>query len=81
VLNVEPVCGSVGVGDGVTDTCFVSGVNPPPIGTGFVIDVDPSTVDLEFEPEYEATFRNERAKDSADDWPVLELSNRDKTLL
>jgi hypothetical protein len=42
-------------------------VNPPPIGTEFVIDVDPSSVDPEFELEYEVTFRNECAKDSADD--------------
>jgi hypothetical protein len=28
VLNVKPVCGSVGVGDGLADTDFISGVNP-----------------------------------------------------
>jgi hypothetical protein len=28
VLNVEPVCGSVGVGDGVANTCFILGVDP-----------------------------------------------------
>jgi hypothetical protein len=32
-------------------------------------------------PEYEATFRDERAEDSIDDRPVPELSNRYKALL
>jgi hypothetical protein len=33
--TVEPVCGSVGVGDGVVDTMFISSVDPQPITTGF----------------------------------------------
>jgi hypothetical protein len=28
VYAVEPVCGSVGLGDGVADTGFISGVDP-----------------------------------------------------
>jgi hypothetical protein len=39
VYAVELVCGSVGVGDGVADTGFISGVDPQPIGTGFALDV------------------------------------------
>jgi hypothetical protein len=30
---------------------------------------------LEFMLEYEVVFEDERVEDSADDWPVLELSN------
>jgi hypothetical protein len=81
VYAVEPVCGSVGVGDGVADTSFISGVDPQPIGTGFSINVDPSFVEPEFMPKYEAMFGDERAEDSADNRPVPELSKRDKTLL
>jgi hypothetical protein len=33
MLNVEPVCGSVGVGDDAADMGFISGVDPQPIGT------------------------------------------------
>jgi hypothetical protein len=73
VYAVEPVCGSVGIGDGVVDTVFILGVGPQPIGTRFTLDVDPSFV----EPEYEATFRDERAEDSVDDRSVPELSKRD----
>jgi hypothetical protein len=32
-------------------------------------------------PEYDATFRDERVNDSADDRPVPELNNKDKVLL
>jgi hypothetical protein len=81
VLNVEPVCGSVDVGDGVADTDFIPGVDPQPIATEFSLDVDPSFIKLEFMSEYEAAFRDERAEDSADDRPILVLSNKDKTLL
>jgi hypothetical protein len=56
VYAVEPVCGSVSVGDGVTDTDFISGVDLQPISTGFVLDVDLSFVKPEFMPKYEATF-------------------------
>jgi hypothetical protein len=39
VYAVEPVCRSVGDGDGVADTGFISGVDPQPIGTGFALDI------------------------------------------
>jgi hypothetical protein len=81
VLNVEPVCGSVGVGDVVADTGFNLGVDPQLIATGFALDVDPSFIKLEFMLEYETTFGDERAEDSVDDRPVPELSNTDKALL
>jgi hypothetical protein len=45
MLNVEPVCGSVDVGDVVVDTGFISGVDPQPIATGFVLNFDPSFVE------------------------------------
>jgi hypothetical protein len=76
-----PVCESVGVGDGVANTVFISGVDPQPIATGFALDVDLSFIELEFMSEYEATFGDERAEDSANDRPVRELSKRDKALL
>jgi hypothetical protein len=81
MLNVEHVCGSVGVGDVVADTRFISGVDTQPIVTGFALNVDLSFVEPEFMPEYEAAFGDERAEDSADDRSVPELSNRDKALL
>jgi hypothetical protein len=81
MLNEEPICGSVGVGDAAVDTGFISGVDPQPIAIGFVLDVDPSFVEPEFMPEYEAAFGDERAEDSADDRPIPELSKRDKALL
>jgi hypothetical protein len=80
VLNMEPVCRSVGVGDGVADTGFI-GVDPQPIATGFALDVDMSSVELDLMPKYETMFGHERAEDSVDDLPVPELSNRDKALL
>jgi hypothetical protein len=79
--TVEPICESVGVGDGVTDTMFISGVDPQPIATGFALDVDPSFVELKFMPEYEAALGDERLEDSVDDRPVPELSKRDNALL
>jgi hypothetical protein len=66
-LNVEPVCGSVGVGDVIIDTRFILGVDPLPIATRFTPDVDPSFIEPEFLPEYEAAFGDERAEDSTDD--------------
>jgi hypothetical protein len=81
VLNVEPVCESVDVGDVVADTEFILGVNPQPIATRFALDVDPSFIALEFMPKYETTFGDEHADDSADDRPIPELSNRDNALL
>jgi hypothetical protein len=81
VYVVEPVCRSVGVGDGVADTGFISGVDPQPIGTRFALDIDPSFVEPEFIPEYEAVFEDEHAEDSANDRPVPKLSKRDKALL
>jgi hypothetical protein len=65
VLNMELVSRSVGVDDTVANAEFIS-------------DVDSQ---LEFIPEYEATFGHERAEDSTDDRLVPELGNRDKVLL
>jgi hypothetical protein len=73
VLNEEPVCGSVGVGDAAVDMGLISGVDPQPIATGFALDVDLSFIKPEFMPEYETTFGDERVEDSADDRPVPEL--------
>jgi hypothetical protein len=56
-------------------------VGPQPIATRFVLNVDLHIIEPEFMPEYEAVFRDERAKDSVDDRPDPELSNRDKALL
>jgi hypothetical protein len=81
VLNVEHVCGSVGVDDIVADMGFILGVDPQPIATGFTLYVDLSFVEPEFIPKYETSFRDERAEDSADDRPVPELSNRDNAML
>jgi hypothetical protein len=74
--TVEHVCGSVGVGDVLLDTCFISGVDPQPIS----LDVDLSFMELEFISEYEAAFGDELAEGSADDRPVPELCKWDKTL-
>jgi hypothetical protein len=79
--TVEPLCGSVGVGDGDADTVFVSTVDPQPIATRFVLDVDPSFVEPEFILEYEVAFGDERAEDSANDRPVPELSKMNKAML
>jgi hypothetical protein len=83
LLNMEPVSGSVGVGVGdvVADMGMILGVDPQPIATVVALIVDVFSVEPEFMSEYDATFRDERAEDSADDRPVLELSNRDKVLL
>jgi hypothetical protein len=81
MLNVEHVSGSVGVGDAVTDTGFISYVDPQSTATCFTLYVDPPFVELEFMLEYEMAFGNERAEDSADDRPVPELSNRDMAQL
>jgi hypothetical protein len=81
VLNVEPVCRSVSVGDAGDDTWFNSSVDPQSFATGFALDVDPSFIDLEFMLKYEATFVDERLVDSANDQPVPKLSNMDKALL
>jgi hypothetical protein len=64
MLNIEPVCGSVGIDDVVTDMGFVSGVDHLSIATGFTPDVDPSFVEPEFMLEYEATFRDECAEEN-----------------
>jgi hypothetical protein len=71
----------MGVRDAVADTRFISGVDPQPITTGFILDVDPSFIEPEFMPKYEAVFGDERVEDSDDDQPVPELSNRDNALL
>jgi hypothetical protein len=81
VLNVEVVSTSVGVGDIITDAGFISGVDPQPIGTGLVLDIDPPSVELVLMPEYNTVFGDERTENSADDRPVPELSRRDKVLL
>jgi hypothetical protein len=81
VLNVEPECRSVGVGDTTVDIGFISGVDPQPIATRFALDVDPSFVESEFLLEYEVVFGDEGAEDSVDDRPVPKLSKRDKALL
>jgi hypothetical protein len=81
VSNMDPVCGSVGVGDVVVDTGFISGVDPQLIATEFTLDVDLCFVEPKFMPKYDAAFGDERAEDSVDDRPVLELSNRDKALV
>jgi hypothetical protein len=81
VLNVKPECQSVGVGDAVADTGLISGVEPQPIATGFTLDIDPSFVEPKFMSKYEVMFGDERAEDSTEDWPVSELSKREKTLL
>jgi hypothetical protein len=67
VLNEEPVCRSVDVGDTAVNTGFISGVDSQPIATGYTLNVDPSFVEPEFMLEYEAVFADERAGDSADD--------------
>jgi hypothetical protein len=79
--TMEHVCASVGVGDGVVDTVFISGVGHQPIATIVALDVDPSFIDAEFMPKYEETFGDKCAEDWADDRLVPELSKRDKTLL
>jgi hypothetical protein len=81
LLNVEPVSGSVGVGDAIANAGFISGVDPQPTTIGLTQDVDPSSIESEFMPKYEAAFEDECSKDSADDRPVPELSKRDKVLL
>jgi hypothetical protein len=81
MLNVEPECQSVGVGDAAVDMGFISGVDPQPIAAGFALDVDPSFVESEFLLEYEVAFGDEGAEDSVDDRLVPKLSKRDKTLL
>jgi hypothetical protein len=64
---VEHLCRSVGVGDVLPDTGFISGVDPQPIS----LDVDPFFMELEFMTEFEV----------ADDQPVPKLRKRDKALL
>jgi hypothetical protein len=67
VLNMKPVCRSLGVGDAVVDTGFISGVDHQPIFTGFTLEVEPPFIEPEFMPEYEAAFGDENAEDSAGD--------------
>jgi hypothetical protein len=81
MLNVEPISGSVGVGDVVADAGFILGVDAHPSAIGFTLDVDPPSVEPEFMTDYEAAFGDKREEDSVDDRPVHELSNRDKVLL
>jgi hypothetical protein len=81
MLNEGLVCESVGVDDVAADTGFISGVDPQPIAIEFALDVDPSFVEPEFMPKYDAASGDERAEDSADDRPVPDLSKRDNALL
>jgi hypothetical protein len=81
MLNMKPVSKSVSVGNVVADAGFISDVDPQSTATCFTLDVDPPSVELEFMPEYETAFGDERVEDSIDDRLVPELSNRDKTLL
>jgi hypothetical protein len=71
----------MGVGNGLADTSFISGVDLQPIATRFALDIVLSFIELEFMPEYKTMFGDEHAEDSANDRSVLELSNRDKSLL
>jgi hypothetical protein len=59
----------------------ISGVDPQTITTVVALTSDAPSVEPKFMPEYDATFGDERAEESADDRPVLELSNRDNVLL
>jgi hypothetical protein len=81
MLNVEPVCQSVGVCDATADTRFILGVDHQSIATRFALDIDPSFVESEFMSKYEPTFGDERAEDSANDRPVPELCKRNKAML
>jgi hypothetical protein len=63
VLNVELVSVSVCVGDVVVDVGMISDVDPHPI----TLTVDASSIELEFMPEYDTTFEDERVDDSTDD--------------
>jgi hypothetical protein len=60
---------------------LISGVDPQTITTVVTLTSDAPSVEPKFMPEYDATFGDERAEESVDDRPVLELSNRDNVLL
>jgi hypothetical protein len=81
VLNVEPILGSVSVGDVVADVGMISCVNPHPIATVVTLSGDAPSVEPTFMPEYDVVFEDERVEDSTDDRPVLDLNNRNKVLL
>jgi hypothetical protein len=51
------------VGDAVVDVGMISDVDPHPI----TLTVDASSIELEFMPEYDTTFEDERVDDSTDD--------------
>jgi hypothetical protein len=76
VLNEEPVCESVGVGDAAADTGFISCMDYQPIATGFVLDVYSSFVEPKFMPKYEVAFGDERVENSVDDQSFPKLSKR-----
>jgi hypothetical protein len=65
--TLEPISGSVGVGDVVADAGFISDVDPQPTAIGFTLDVDPPSVEPEFITDYKVVFRDERVKDSTND--------------
>jgi hypothetical protein len=81
LLNIEPKCQSVAVGDAGVAVGLISGVNSQPVATGFALDVDPSFPELEFMLKYEATSGDEHVEHSVDDRPVPELNKRGKALL
>jgi hypothetical protein len=67
ILNVEPVSESLRVDDAIADAGFISGMDSQPTAIGFILDVDPPSVEPKFMPEYEAVLGDERAEDSTDD--------------
>jgi hypothetical protein len=83
-VNPQPIATVVTItGDAPSsdDMGMISSVDPHPIATTITITGGAPFIVLEFIAEYDVTFGDERAEDSADDCPVLELSNRDKVLL
>jgi hypothetical protein len=81
VLNVEPFLRSIGVGDAVANVVMISEVDSQPINIVVALTGDASSTMPELKNEYDMTFGDEWAEDSADDRLVLELSNRCKVLL
>jgi hypothetical protein len=67
ILNVKPVSESLCVDDAIADAGFISGMDPQPTAIGFILDVDPPSIEPKFMPEYEAVLGDERVEDSADD--------------
>jgi hypothetical protein len=83
-VDPQPIATAVTItGDAPSsdDTGMISSVDPHPIATTITITGDAPFIVPEFIAEYNASFGDERADDSADDCPVSELSNMDKVLL